>query len=114
MAIETALAKATLTQVELRDPYKHFHKMDARAGGGDDAFLRLGGVLEGERTARPAVSTSPSRRSTRRWNGSSLDGRVAGMEDVSALAHAAHNRAPYLSAAFVREDFDFFDTLCAA
>src|SRR5580698_4455857 len=27
MAIETALAKATLTQVEKRDPYKLFHKM---------------------------------------------------------------------------------------
>src|SRR5271170_4716676 len=27
MAIETALAKATLTQVERRDPYKLFHKM---------------------------------------------------------------------------------------
>ena len=27
MEIETALAKASLTQVELRDPYKLFHKM---------------------------------------------------------------------------------------
>src|SRR3954453_14057181 len=27
MEIETALAKASLTQVELRDPYKQFHKM---------------------------------------------------------------------------------------
>ena len=27
MAIETALAKASLTRVEKRDPYKLFHKM---------------------------------------------------------------------------------------
>ena len=27
MAIETALAKASLTRVEQRDPYKLFHKM---------------------------------------------------------------------------------------
>ena len=30
MAIETALAKASLTRVEKRDPYKLFHKMHAR------------------------------------------------------------------------------------
>ncbi|MBV8468019.1 MAG: M13 family metallopeptidase [Burkholderiales bacterium] len=31
MALETSLAGATLTRVELRDPYKLFHKMDAKA-----------------------------------------------------------------------------------
>ena len=28
LAIETALAKASLTRVDKRDPYKLFHKMD--------------------------------------------------------------------------------------
>ncbi len=31
MAIETALAKASLTRVEQRDPYKLFHKMTRAA-----------------------------------------------------------------------------------
>ena len=50
MEIETALAKASLTQVELRDPYKQFHKMPRAKLDGDDAFVRLGGLLEGQRT----------------------------------------------------------------
>jgi endothelin-converting enzyme/putative endopeptidase len=107
MEIETALAKASLTQVELRDPYKQFHKM-ARA---------------------KLAAITPSFGWPAYWKASSL--ADAGMVDVTEPAffaevekqlkvrpiaewktylrwHAAHNRAPYLSAAFVQEDFDFF------
>src|SRR5215467_3965520 len=50
MAIETALAKASLTRVEQRDPHNLFHKMDrkqlkALAPDFDfDAYLKVGGL----------------------------------------------------------------------
>jgi putative endopeptidase len=107
MEIETALAKASLTQVELRDPYKQFHKMPRAK----------------------LVAMTPSFGWTAYWKASGL--ADTGMVNVTEPAfyaevenqlkarpiadwktylrwHAAHNRAPYLSAAFVREDFDFF------
>ena len=107
MEIETALAKASLTQVELRDPYKQFHKM----------------------TRAKLAAMTPSFGWTAYWKASSL--AAAGMVNVTEPAfyaevekqlkarpiaewktylrwHAAHNRAPYLSAAFVQADFDFF------
>jgi endothelin-converting enzyme/putative endopeptidase len=107
MEMETALAKASLTQVELRDPYKQFHKM----------------------TRAKLAAITPSFGWPAYWNASSL--ADAGMVNVTEPAffaevekqlkarpiaewktylcwHAAHNRAPYLSAAFVQEDFDFF------
>ena len=46
MRIETALAKASLTRVERRDPYKVYHRDDARrALQALTAGLRLGRVL---------------------------------------------------------------------
>ena len=107
MEIETALAKASLTQVELRDPYKQFHKM----------------------TRAKLAAITPSFGWTVYWTASGLAAK--GMVNVTEPAffaeverqlkarpiaewktylrwHAAHNRAPYLSAAFVQQDFDFF------
>src|SRR6266536_41134 len=107
MEIETALAKASLTQVELRDPYKQFHKM----------------------TRAKLVAMTPSLDWPVYWKAIGL--AAAGMVNVTEPAfyaevenqlktrpiaqwktylrwHAAHNRAPYLSAAFVQEDFVFF------
>jgi len=45
MAIETALAKASLTRVDKRDPYKLFHST-ARQARCADAVLRMGGLLQ--------------------------------------------------------------------
>jgi putative endopeptidase len=107
MAIETALAKASLTQVELRDPYKQFHKM----------------------TRAKLAAITPSFGWAEYWKASGLADK--GMVNVTEPAffaevesqlkarslaewktylrwHAAHNSAPYLSAVFVQEDFDFF------
>ena len=107
MEIETALAKASLTQVERRDPYKQFHKM----------------------TRAKLAAITPSFGWTGYWKASGLASK--GMVNVTEPAffaeverqlkarpiaewktylrwHVAHNRAPYLSAAFVQQDFDFF------
>ena len=107
MQIETALAAASLTQVDLRDPYKQFHKMP--------------------RSKLQAIT--PSFRWAPYWKALELSGK--GIVNVTEPAfyaavekqlqarpiaewktylrwHAAHNRAPYLSSAWVQEDFAFF------
>ena len=107
MEIETALAKASLTQVELRDPYKQFHKM-TRANlatltpsfDWTEYWKACGLALKGmvnvtEPTFFAEVENQLKARSLAEWK-------------TYLRWHATHNRAPYLSAAFVREDFDFF------
>ena len=105
--IETALAKASLTRVEKRDPYKTYHKMkvddlqsltpdfrwkDYLSGAGvptlselnvtePEFFKRLGSLL--------AKESLDDWKSYLRW-------------------HLARERSAYLSAAFVRENFDFY------
>jgi predicted metalloendopeptidase len=107
MAIETDLAKSTLTRVERRDPYKQFHKLtrsqimaltpdfnwDAYwAGLGlpapatlnvtEPAFFK---ELEQQLKTRPIADW----KTYMRW-------------------HVAHSAAPYLSQPFVQASFDFY------
>jgi len=108
MAIETALAKASLTRVEKRDPYKLFHRMPRAqlkvlmpsfdwtsyfeiqavpSAGGDinvtepDFFKELEQLLK----TQPLANW----KSYLRW-------------------HAAHSAAPYLSSPFVQANFEFY------
>jgi len=107
MAIETALAKASLTRVEKRDPYKLFHKVTtaqlvamAPAFKWNDYFATDGlphldtlnvtepefyKELQKQLTARPIADW----RAYLRW-------------------HIVHASAPYLSSAFVQANFDFY------
>jgi len=107
MEIETALARVSLTQVELRDPYKQFHKMPrAKLAAMTPSFgwaeywkavgLDAGGVVN---VTEPAFYAEVERQ---------LKARSIAEWKTYLRWHAAHNRAPFLSAAFVREDFDFF------
>jgi endothelin-converting enzyme/putative endopeptidase len=107
MEIETALAKASLTRVELRDPYKQFHKMTpAKLAAMTPAFdwvaywkasgLIVTGMVN---VTEPAFYTEVENQ---------LKTRPVADWKTYLRWHAAHNRAPYLSAAFVQEDFDFF------
>jgi putative endopeptidase len=107
MAIETALAKSSQTRVERRDPYNIYHKM----------------------TVAELAKLSPSFPWQRYFAG-------VGMKDLNSLNvaapnffkgmdaqlksvplpdwktylrwHLAHHAAPYLSSAFVNENFNFF------
>jgi endothelin-converting enzyme/putative endopeptidase len=107
MAIETALAKASLTQVELRDPYKQFHKMTrAKLAAMTPSFgwpaywkalpLAATGMVN---VTEPAFYAEVEKQ---------LKSRPIAEWKTYLRWHAAHNRAPDLSAAFVQEDFDFF------
>ena len=107
MRIETALAKATLTRVDERDPYKLFHKMDreklARLTPAFDwdAYLRGIGLakLDTFNVTQPAFFEALE--------------RVLETESLASLRtylrwHMAHDAAPYLGKAMVGESFDFY------
>jgi len=107
MDIETALAKASLTRVDKRDPYKLFHKL-ARA-----EFVKL----------------TPTFRWAAYWNAiglalpaevnvtepefykeveHQLAARPIGEWKTYLRWHLAHAKAPFLSSAFVQANFDFY------
>jgi putative endopeptidase len=107
MALETALAKASLTRVERRDPYELFHRMDraqlkALTPAFDwDSYLREQGVGD----VKLANVTEPAFYKE-------LD-RLIGAESLDTWKtylrwHLVSARAPYLSRAFVAADFDFY------
>ncbi len=107
MTIETALAKASLSRVARRDPYKVYHKVDAKglqALTPDfdwSAYLARRGLsgVDDFNVAEPAFFKA-----------------LAGEIDQTKLAdiktylrwHLVHAEAPYLSSAFVDADFDFY------
>ena len=107
MEIETALAKASLTRTERRDPYRLFHKMDAKGlkaltpGFDWDVYLEAAGLprLNAFNVTEPEFFKA-------------LDGQLGSLSlaDIKTYLrwHAAHASAPFLSSAFVDEDFDFF------
>ena len=107
MRMETALARASLTRVESREPHNLFHKMNAQqlkaltpAFDWDIYLTRIGmGNLDVFNVTEPkfykafdtALSTDslPDIKTYLRW-------------------HVLHETAPYLSSAFVNENFDFY------
>jgi endothelin-converting enzyme/putative endopeptidase len=107
MQIETALARASLTRVEQRDPHNLFHKMDLKgvqALTPDfdwDTYLKTVGIA-GVNTFNV---TEPK-----------FYQEVAKQIESNSLAdlktylrwHIASANAPYLSKNFVEENFDFF------
>jgi endothelin-converting enzyme/putative endopeptidase len=107
IAVETALAKASLTRVERREPHNLYHKVDlaqlqALSPGFDwTVYLKQAG-LGGENTfnvTEPAFYKE-------------LDNQLqtASLDDIKNYLrwHTVHSAAPFLSSAFVNEDFDFF------
>jgi endothelin-converting enzyme/putative endopeptidase len=107
MDMETALAQASLTRVETRDPYKLFHKM----------------------TAADLTKITPAFNWATYWSASGLPAQATVnvtepkfFQEVQQLLatrsisdwktylrwHLAHEKARYLSSAFVRADFEFY------
>ncbi len=108
MRIETALAKASLSRVERRNPYNLNHKMTVAAlakltpSFEWKAYLVESGVVSKVQTLNV---TQPKFYKA-------LE-QVLKHEPMPAIKaylrwHAVHARAPYLSNAFVSEDFDFY------
>jgi endothelin-converting enzyme/putative endopeptidase len=107
VAIETALAQASLTRVEQRDPYNLKHKMThadldhLTPAFNWDAYIKDVSAPEFEQVnvTQPKffteMNTLLSQRKTADWR-------------AYFRWHLVHSHAPYLSANFVREDFEFY------
>jgi putative endopeptidase len=107
MRIETALAKASLTRVEQRDPYKITHKLKVAD------LNKLAPNFDW--TAYFSTSQVPpfdtlNVESPTFFKDLSTELSSVSLDDwkVYLRWHLAHSRAPYLSSAFVNENFDFY------
>jgi putative endopeptidase len=107
MALETALARASLTRVERRDPYKLFHRMDraqlkSLTPAFDwDAYLREQGI--GDVSLANVGEPAFFKELDRLIGDQSLDTWKAYLR-----WHVVSARAPYLSQPFVAASFDFY------
>jgi putative endopeptidase len=107
MQIETALARASLTRTQRRDPYKLLHKMDARGlqtltpGFDWGVYLKAAGLSR--LNAFNVTEPDFYRELDKQWQALSL-------EDIKTYLrwHVIHHTAPFLSLAFVNENFNFF------
>src|SRR5207248_3198836 len=107
MIVESALAKASLTRVERRDPYKLFHKMSRQE------LQQLTPDLDWN-----AYLTSADVTNVQTFNVTEpefykeleLQLNTVSLDDWKSYLrwHVAHAYAPYLSSKFVNENFDFY------
>jgi putative endopeptidase len=107
MRLETELAKASLTRVEQRDPYKLYHKMTSRQLQALTPHFHWSAYLQA--LGYPQLSqfniTEPTFYEE-------VD-RVLAHTPLNDLKtyfrwQLLHENAPYLSSAFVQEDFNFY------
>ena len=107
MATETALAKASLTQVEKRDPYKIFHKM---------TLSELQAVTPSFKWDRYLAATKAPSLTAANVTEPGFYKEVERELIAQDLAnwktylrwHLLHSKAPYLSSRFVNENFAFY------
>jgi endothelin-converting enzyme/putative endopeptidase len=107
MEIETALAKASLTRVDKRDPYKLFHKVDAKGLQALTpsfdwvAFQKALGMkpLNTFNVTEPEFMKEFEKQLT-----------TQKLDDIKTYLqwHLLRNMAPFLSKDFVNENFGFF------
>ncbi|HJQ40861.1 MAG TPA: M13 family metallopeptidase [Thermoanaerobaculia bacterium] len=106
MAIETALAKASLTRVERRDPYKVYHMMKVAELQKITPSFEWSSYL-GKRSLNVATLNV-----TQPKFYEEVEKQIASAPLSQWKAylrwHAVHDLAPYLSSSFVKEDFDFY------
>ena len=107
MALETALAKVSLTRVERREPHNLYHKVDLtqlQALSPDfdwSVYLKEIGLSQQAafNVTEPAFYKE-------------LDNQLqtVSLDDIKSYLrwHTVHSAAPLLSSGFVNEDFDFF------
>ncbi|MFL6708664.1 MAG: M13 family metallopeptidase [Massilia sp.] len=109
MAMETTLAKATLSRVDKRDPYKLYHKMNAKSlqalTPGFDWHAYLAAL--GERNLNTFNVTEPAfyKALGKQWRASDLNAIKTYLR-----WHVARAVSPSLSTAFDKEHFDFYSS----
>ena len=107
MRIETALAKPQLTRVEQRDPYKLFHKMDAKAVQGLTPHFDWAIYIKDIGLPPQNVFNVTQPEFYKELDRQLSTMPVADMKTYLRW-HLVHSQAPYLSDAFVNENFAFF------
>ncbi|MDL2358211.1 MAG: M13 family metallopeptidase, partial [Pseudomonadota bacterium] len=107
MKIETALAKATLSRVDKRDPHKLFHKVSAKGlqalTPGFDWHAYLAALGEDKLDTFNVTEPAFYRELDKQWRGNEL-----GAIKTYLRWHVARANASALSKAFDNEHFDFF------
>ncbi len=107
MEIETALAKATLTRVEKRDPYKLFHKVDMK--GLQELTPDFDWATYVKDIGLPPQNTfNVTEPAFYKEVENQLKTRSADDMKVYLRWHVVHAAAPFLSDPFVHENFDYF------
>jgi endothelin-converting enzyme/putative endopeptidase len=107
MAIETALAQASLTRVQRRDPRNLYHKLDlAQLRALSPSFDWA--VYLKELGLGPQNVFNVSEPAFYKEVNNQL--QSASLDDIKTYLrwHAVHSAAPFLAQAFVDEDFEFF------
>jgi putative endopeptidase len=107
MAIEAALAKASLTRVERRDPYKLFHKYTRSQLVALTPEFHWGDHLTAAGLPSLAEFNVTQPEFYKELN-AQLKSRALADWKVYLRWHLVHARARYLSSAFERADFDFY------
>jgi putative endopeptidase len=107
MEMETALAKASLTRVDRRDPYKLFHKMDRKALDALTPAFDWGAYLGRLGLARLDTFNVTEPEFFKAFD-RELGARSVGDIQTYLRWHVAKEASPYLSSAFVNENFEFF------
>jgi putative endopeptidase len=107
MRLETALAKAQLTRVERRDPYKLKHRMTVAelaklAPGFDWTEYYLASFYP------PVASLNVLTPDYFKELSARLTGEPIGVWKAYLRFHVSNSAAPYLSTAFADENFDFY------
>ena len=107
MSIEDALARASLTRVESRDPYNLYHRFDRAKLGALTPAFDWGGFLKVARLEKLAAYNVTEPRFfeelERQLKSRSLD-------EIKAYLrwHYVRGESPYLSRAFVDRNFEFY------
>ncbi|WP_323143148.1 M13 family metallopeptidase [Massilia phyllosphaerae] len=107
MEIETALAKASLSRVDKRDPYKLFHKVDAKGlqalTPGFDWQAYLDELGQGKQTTFNVTEPAFFKALGQMWK----SGDIASTRTYLRW-HVARTMSPALASNFDNEHFDFF------
>jgi len=107
MEIETALAKASLSRVDKRDPYKLFHKVDAKGlqalTPGFDWQAYLDELGQGKQKTFNVTEPAFFKALARLWKANDVESTRTYLR-----WHVARTMSPALASNFDNEHFDFF------
>jgi len=107
MAMETTLAKASLSRVDKRDPYKLFHKVDAKglqaSTPGFDWNAYLSEIGQGKQKTFNVTEPAFFKALAKLWQGQDVDATRTYLR-----WHVGRTMSPALSSTFDQEHFAFF------